>query len=91
MATPGSAICIKTQLGAMRQTVMTRYHLAAARYQKLGATASKMKLSALTLATEQVAESTDISLTEAIAFSSFSAIVRGRLEELQIQVSLSSE
>jgi tetratricopeptide (TPR) repeat protein len=65
---------------------MARYHLAAARYQKLGANASSMRCPELATAAKQVAESTRVSLADAIAFSSFSSVVRGRLKELQAKL-----
>ena len=69
-------------LGTM-EFPMARYHLAAARYQKIGSIAATLGRPELVAATEQVGESTHISLTDAIAFPSFSSVVRGRLKELQ--------
>lgn len=67
---------------------MARYHLAAARYQKLAENASGMQSPALVKASDEVAASTGISLPDAIAFESFSSIVRGRLLQLQTQLRL---
>jgi hypothetical protein len=68
---------------------MARYHLAAARYQKLGANAVNIQRPALAKAVTEVATSTSVSLADAIAFPSFSSVVRGRLLELKAQLNSS--
>jgi hypothetical protein len=65
---------------------MARYHLAAARYQKLGANAVNMQRPAIAKAATQVARSTGVSLADAIAFPSYSTVVRGRLLELEARL-----
>lgn len=62
---------------------MARYHLAAARYQKLGSNAATMSQPELLAAIKQVDELTHISLTDAIGFRSFSSVVQNRLLRLQ--------
>jgi tetratricopeptide (TPR) repeat protein len=65
---------------------MARYHLAAARYQKLWARASNMDSATLDQAVSQVFSSTTVSLKDAIAFPAFSSVVRGRLQGLQARI-----
>lgn len=62
---------------------MARYHLAAARYQKLGENASPAQGPALAKAANEIAASTGVSLTDAIAFKPFSSVLRRRLQDLQ--------
>jgi tetratricopeptide (TPR) repeat protein len=62
---------------------MARYHLAAARYQKLLLRAAAMNRDALRESIAQVAASTRVSLSQAIAFRSLSAVVVSRLSDLQ--------
>ena len=62
---------------------MARYHLAAARYQKVWASPPSVGAEALESAIAEVASSTEVSLEEAIAFRSFSTRMRRRLEQLQ--------
>ena len=65
---------------------MARYHLAAARYQRIWANSSSMSRAALAQATKQVAESTNVTLVDALSFSAFSSVVHRRLQELQAQL-----
>ena len=65
---------------------MARYHLAAARYQKIWASSSAIPRTAQADAARHVAMATGVSLENAIAFSSFSAVVRGRLQEFHAQL-----
>jgi len=66
---------------------MARYHLAAARYQKLLASMGSMDDPALRNAVERISSSTSVSLDDAIAFSSFSTLIRSRLQLLQTRIS----
>jgi hypothetical protein len=62
---------------------MARYQLAAARYQMLAAKAMPEQGPELAKTVDEIAESTGVSLSDAIAFNSFSSVVRGRLMGLQ--------
>ncbi len=62
---------------------MARYHLAAARYQKLQSTAAELDAASLQAAIAQVAASTRLSLEQAILFRSFSPVIVSRLSDLQ--------
>lgn len=66
---------------------MARYHLAAARYQKLSISASSASRQMLESSAAEIAESTGLSLEQAMAFPSFSSVVRGRLAALQRAIS----
>lgn len=63
---------------------MARYHLAAARYQKL-AVANMQRLE-LATAVGEVASGTGVSLDDAIAFRSFSPVIRERLQSVQARL-----
>lgn len=65
---------------------MARYHLAAARYQKLAAASSTMSSAEVRNAAKKVAESTGISLQEAIVFDAFSQRLVDRLSMLQQRI-----
>ncbi|MFI3218028.1 MAG: tetratricopeptide repeat protein [Methylococcales bacterium] len=69
---------------------MARYHLAAARYQKLLATASVMENSTLEKVVNDINSSTGVSLKDAISFSDFSSTVHNRLEKLQTKLASTS-
>jgi tetratricopeptide (TPR) repeat protein len=75
---------------SMMEFPMARYHLAAARYQKLWAKASMMNSVPLGQAVNNVYLSTSVSLKDAMSFSSFSSVVRNRLQELQSKIQSSS-
>jgi tetratricopeptide (TPR) repeat protein len=62
---------------------MARYHLAAARYQKLQLKAAEMDGASLQASIAQIAASTRVSLPQAISFRSFSPVIVSRLSELQ--------
>jgi tetratricopeptide (TPR) repeat protein len=62
---------------------MARYHLAAARYQKLAAWAANASPEALGAEAAEIAASTRVSLQQALAFPSFASVVRERLARLQ--------
>lgn len=70
----------------MMEFPMARYHLAAARYQKLAGTSPTMSSAALREAVKGVEDSTGIPLKEAIAFRSFSPVIVDRLSKLQLRV-----
>jgi tetratricopeptide (TPR) repeat protein len=72
-----------TKALGMMEFPMARYHLAASRYQKIWARSREMSGQEITKATQQVADSTRITLADAISFSSFSSLVRARLIALQ--------
>jgi tetratricopeptide (TPR) repeat protein len=61
---------------------MARFHLASARYQKVGARASSMNKTALRAAVADVEKSTGISLREAIDFCDGCPGIRSRLKTL---------
>ena len=67
----------------MMEFRMARYHLAAARYQKLSATSSSLSPAQVQKAVKKIANSTGISLQDAIAFDAFSQRLVGRLSTLQ--------
>jgi hypothetical protein len=69
---------------------LARYHLAAARYQKLWAQREELDHGRLVLALRRVAVSTGVSLRNAMAFP-FSSVVLERLEELQSRLRASSD
>jgi tetratricopeptide (TPR) repeat protein len=75
-----------TKALGMMEFPMARYHLAAARYQKLAAASSSMTPAEIRNAAKNVAESTRISLEEAIAFDAFSQRLVSRLSKLQQRV-----
>jgi tetratricopeptide (TPR) repeat protein len=75
-----------TKALGMMEFPMARYHLAAARYQKLAATSSSMSSAEIRNAVKDVAESTRVSLQEAIAFDAFSQRLVGRLSLLQQRI-----
>lgn len=75
-----------TKALGMMEFPMARYHLAAARYQKLAETASSMSSSEIRDAAQSIAESTRVSLREAIAFDAFSQRLVGRLSLLQQRI-----
>jgi tetratricopeptide (TPR) repeat protein len=62
---------------------MARYHLAAARYQRLQLRAAEMDRDVLQASIAQVAASTRVSLSQAISFRSFSPVIVSRLSDLQ--------
>lgn len=66
---------------------MARYHLAAAQYQKLGASSAKNSPATLASAAAKISESTGVTLQQAVSFPSFSSVVRGRLIQLQVDLS----
>ena len=71
----------------MMEFPMARYHLAAARYQKLWADPTVTPGEVLNDAVRQVATTTGVSLAQAISFPSFSSSLRNRLQELRARVS----
>lgn len=71
---------------SMMEFPMARYQLAAARYQKLAEASSGMSAGDIRNAAKSVAESTKISLQQAIAFDSFSRRLVGRLSVLQQRI-----
>ena len=75
-----------TKALGMMEFPMARYHLAAARYQKLAATSSSMSSPEVRNAAKKIAESTKVSLQEAIAFDAFSQRLVGRLSLLQQRI-----
>jgi len=62
---------------------MARYHLAAARYQKLHARSTAMNSASLQAEVERIAESTGVTLEQAIAFRSFHPVIVSRLADLR--------
>lgn len=60
-----------------------RYHYAAALYQQLWSRMAAMNAVGLTAAIAQVAETTGVTLEEALAFQSLGSTVNARLQELQ--------
>jgi hypothetical protein len=74
----------------MMEFPMARYHLAAARYQKLSVASPAMSSAALGEATKAVAESTGITLADAIAFRAFSAVIVDRLSKLKFRAAAPS-
>ena len=70
----------------MMEFPMARYHLAAARYQTIWADSTGMSRTAMASAAKQVATSTGVTLSQAMLFRPFSAVVRGRLEQLQARL-----
>lgn len=62
---------------------MARHHLAAARYQRLHSKGSGLDAKALQSAVAKIERSSQVSLDDAIAFSSFSDVVRARLVDLR--------
>lgn len=62
---------------------MARYHLAAARYQRLHATGTSLNAEALQSSIAKIELSSQVSLNQAIAFRSFSGVVRARLTDLR--------
>jgi hypothetical protein len=75
-----------TKALSMMEFPMARYHLAAARYQKLTVASSSMSSADTRDAAKNIAESTRISLQEAIAFDAFSRRLVGRLSMLQQRI-----
>jgi tetratricopeptide (TPR) repeat protein len=75
-----------TKALGMMEFPMARYHLAAAQYQKLAAASSSMSSAQIQDAAKHVAESSRISLQEAIAFEAFSQRLVGRLSMLQQRI-----
>jgi len=75
-----------TKALGMMEFPMARYHLAAARYQKLAATSSGMSPSEIRNAAKSIAESTRVSLQQAIAFDAFSQRLVGRLTLLRQRI-----
>ena len=74
----------------MMEFPMARYHLAAARYQKLSVASPAMSSAALGEATKAVAESTGITLADAIAFRAFSPVIVDRLSKLKFRAAAPS-
>ena len=70
----------------MMEFPMARYHLAAARYQKLTVASSGMSPAQVQTAAKKVADSTGISLQDAMAFDAFSQRLVGRLSTLQQRI-----
>lgn len=70
----------------MMEFPMARYHLAAARYQKLSMASSSMSPAQAQKAAKKVADSTGISLQDAMAFNAFSQRLVGRLATLQERI-----
>jgi tetratricopeptide (TPR) repeat protein len=64
---------------------MARYHLAAARYQKVWAKEASMDRGSLQKSLMHVHSSTAVSLEEALRFRGFSSVVRQRLQHLQLR------
>jgi tetratricopeptide (TPR) repeat protein len=62
---------------------MARYHLAAARYQRLWMRSGISRRADLAASIEEVAASTRVTLEDAIAFSGFSSVVVERLVQLR--------
>lgn len=65
---------------------MARYHLAAARYQKIGLRVGTMSPKELGSAVQQVAASTKVTLADAVAFQSFTGVVSDRLMAIQMRL-----
>lgn len=65
---------------------MARYHLAAAKYQQLGADLSKLGKNESIKKAQEISTTTNISLNQAVGFSSFSSLVQERLLKLQQQL-----
>lgn len=62
---------------------MARYHLAAARYQKLQSRSAELDAASLQSSIAQIEASTRVSLTQALSFRSFSPVIVSRLSDLQ--------
>jgi tetratricopeptide (TPR) repeat protein len=75
-----------TKALSMMEFPMARYQLAAARYQKLAEASSSMSTGDVRNAAKSVAESTKVSLQQAIAFDAFSRRLVGRLSMLQQRI-----
>ncbi len=65
---------------------MARYHLAAARYQKLATTAPAPSPAMLQTEIRKIEKSTGISLDDALKFDAFSSVVTDRLAKLQLSL-----
>lgn len=70
---------------AVMEFPMARYHLAAARYQKLQTRVSSLDAASLQAAIAQISASTQVSLEQAISFRSFSTVIVSRLSDLNRQ------
>lgn len=68
---------------AVMEFPMARYHLAAARYQKLASKVSDLDAMSLQTEIARIAAATQVSLEQAIAFRGFSTVIVSRLSDLQ--------
>ncbi len=71
----------------MMEFRMARYHLAAARYQKLAIAGASIQRPELAAAVSEVTKTTGVSLDDAIGFQSFSSVVRDRLQKVRARLS----